>query len=254
MAAPLRAPVVASPVVAGARVWGDRGLAAVDQGDAAAAWLKAALGVEEDVRLVRMPDGAVRACDRAYAPRGSQTAYSDGFPLLLIGEPSLAELNARAAARRAPRAPAPLPMNRFRPNLVVAGDELAPFAEDGWGALALGGGRVALRVVKPCARCKIPTIDQETATPDAGSAAPTTDGDDEGGGPAAAAEPTATLKTFRTGAALALADKSWAIFRKQPDDVFFGENVTFTPSSAGGRIACGDVITAMPRARLLGLF
>ena len=56
MAAQLRAPVVAAPVVAGARVWGDRGLAAVDQGARRRRGSKAALGVEEDVRLVRMPE------------------------------------------------------------------------------------------------------------------------------------------------------------------------------------------------------
>ena len=198
----------------------------------------------------------MRACDRAWhAPRGSQTAYSDGFPLLLIGEPSLAELNsARGGAARAARARAAA-MNRFRPNLVVAGGELAPFAEDGWGALALGGGRVALRRQAVRARCKIPTIDQETATPDAGSAAPTTDGDDEGGGPAAAAEPDRDAQDLSHGRRARARGQELGHLPQAARRRLLRRERHLHASSAGGRIACGDVIDgdaarAPPRALL----
>jgi uncharacterized protein YcbX len=90
------------------RVWDDH-VAAVDQGAAAAAWLEQVLGVP-GARLVRMADGAKRQCSRKYAPRGSLTAFSDGFPLLLASEASLQELNRRLAERGA----APVPMERFR--------------------------------------------------------------------------------------------------------------------------------------------
>ena len=79
-----------------------------------------------------------------------------------------------------------------------------------------------LGVVKPCARCKMPTIDQNTGIPDGHTTSNPTKGeddDDEGGGPAPVAEPTATLRTFRTGAHLGYKKPGWRA------DVFFGQNV-----------------------------
>jgi uncharacterized protein YcbX len=76
--------------------------------------------------------------------------FADGFPLLIISESSLAELNSRL--------PRSLPMNRFRPNVVVADAE--PFAEDTWVTVDLGP--VTVDVVKPCARCAITGVDQAT--------------------------------------------------------------------------------------------
>ncbi len=73
------------------------------------------------------------------------------FPFLLISEESLADLNRRLAD--------PLPMNRFRPNLVVAGVE--PYEEDRWERIEING--IGIRVVKPCARCVVTTTDQVTA-------------------------------------------------------------------------------------------
>ena len=76
--------------------------------------------------------------------------FPPAYPLLLASESSLADLNRRL--------PAPLPMNRFRPNLVVRG---APaWAEDGWKRIRIGA--VELALVKPCPRCAIPSVDQET--------------------------------------------------------------------------------------------
>ena len=127
--------------------------AAVDQGDAAAEWFSAAVGAP--VRLVRMADEERRAVNPDFAVAAAGAAntvgFADGYPLLLISEASLADLNSRLAT--------PLPMNRFRPNIVISG--CAAFAEDTWPRLRLGS--IEFAGVKPCARCQITTIDQATA-------------------------------------------------------------------------------------------
>jgi uncharacterized protein YcbX len=130
-----------------ARVWGDlvEGQTVDDYG-----WFSEFLGVR--CKLVYLPDESVRPVDPAYAEPGDRVSLADGFPFLLISEASLADLNARLEQ--------PLPMNRFRPNLVVRGCE--PFAEDGWRGVRIG--QLTFRVVKPCARCTITTVDQESAT------------------------------------------------------------------------------------------
>lgn len=138
-------------------------------------WFSSYLGHE--VLLAYMPDSVVRPVDAHYAPDGGRASFADGFPFLLVGEASLADLNGRLAA--------PVPMNRFRPNLVVSGS--APFAEDGWRHITIGG--VPMQVVKPCARCVVTTTDQETL---------------ERGH-----EPLRTLATFR----------------RQENKVMFGQNV-----------------------------
>jgi uncharacterized protein YcbX len=123
---------------------------AVDQGEAAAEWLTKFLG--KPVRLVRLADGFVRRVNPKYAATSEdRVSFADGYPLLLISEGSLDDLNARVGT--------PLPMNRFRPNVVVRG--CAPFAEDSWKRIRVG--EVEMAVVKPCARCAITTIDQESA-------------------------------------------------------------------------------------------
>lgn len=129
-------------------VWNDR-CNAYDAGDSAAAWLSGFLGLE--CRLVYFPDEEIRTVDQDYAGQGDRTAFSDGFPLLLISQASLDDLNDRMDEA--------VPMSRFRPNLVVSGCE--PFAEDSWKQLKVGG--LMLRVVKPCSRCIIPSIDIDTA-------------------------------------------------------------------------------------------
>ena len=130
-------------------VWDDE-CRAIDQGDEVGRWFSDFL--ETECRLVRMAGDFVRQVDQRYAPRPTDhVGFSDGFPLLLISEASLAELNSRLAA--------PVPMDRFRPNIVVAGCE--PFAEDRWRSIRIGD--VTLAVVKPCARCKITMVDQKTA-------------------------------------------------------------------------------------------
>lgn len=145
LAIPLEAPGLPRTPV---KVWKDD-VSAEHCGGEASEWLSTFLG--RPVMLVRMPDDTVRQVDLRYASEGERTAFSDGFPFLLIGQASLDDLNRRMAK--------PLPMNRFRPNLVIAGG--LPFEEDGWTRIALGD--VELRVAKPCARCVVTTTDQETA-------------------------------------------------------------------------------------------
>jgi MOSC domain-containing protein len=104
------------------------------------------------VRLVRMPDDAIRTLDPVYAPRPTdQVGFADGYPVLLISEESLADLNARM--------PTPLPMNRFRPHVVVAGWN-APYGEDTWAEVRID--QVQFDVVKACPRCVTTTTDQST--------------------------------------------------------------------------------------------
>jgi uncharacterized protein len=114
-------------------------------------WLTEVLGSTSPCDLVYMPESTVRPVDPAYAPAGMRVSFADGFPFLLISEESLADINARLAR--------PLPMNRFRPNLVIAGSE--PFIEDRLGHFEIGG--IRFQAVKPCARCMVTTTDQETA-------------------------------------------------------------------------------------------
>jgi len=133
------------------QVWGDP-LAVVAPDPRADAWFSDVLG--QECVLAYFPEALVREVDRGYAPRGGRTGFADAFPFLLIGEASLADLNARL--------PAPLPMNRFRPSLVVAGS--TPFAEDEWRSLLIGG--IPMEVVKPCARCVVTTTDQATGRRD----------------------------------------------------------------------------------------
>ena len=118
-------------------------------GEEAAVWFSQFLAT--GCSLVHMGDDVVRRANPLFAPRDTRVSFADGYPILLISEESLADLNSRMAR--------PLPMNRFRPNLVVAGGEA--YAEDEWEKIRIGG--MALRVVKPCFRCVITTTDQVTA-------------------------------------------------------------------------------------------
>ena len=129
------------------QVWRDQCLAR-SAGDPAAAWLSRFL--ERPCRLVYLPESTVRPVDPDYARSGDQVGFSDGFPFLLLSEASLEDLNSRLDT--------PLPMQRFRPNLVVRG--CLPYAEDGWRRIRIG--EIRFRVVKPCSRCAIPTIDTRT--------------------------------------------------------------------------------------------
>ena len=120
------------------------------QGDQAAGWLSEWLG--RAVRLVRFDPRARRLCNPAYAgTSGAHTAFADAYPLLVTSEASLEDLNSRLAI--------PLPMNRFRPNLVLSGIEA--YDEDHIDEIRIG--RSMLKLVKPCTRCRTTTTDQATA-------------------------------------------------------------------------------------------
>lgn len=136
-------------------IWDDHVLAA-DCGDSAAAWFSDAVGAP--CRLVRFRPEVVRPKISPWTGGLPAAArFSDGYPILLIGQSSLDDLNARLA--QAGRAA--LPMNRFRPNIVVEG--IDAFEEDF--VEAFSDGEITLRPVKPCARCPIPSVDQATGIP-----------------------------------------------------------------------------------------
>lgn len=158
-----------------ATVWRDT-VSAIDTGDDAARWLSEFLDVP--LRLVRFDPAAERIASRNWT--GDTTVpvrFADGFPLLVIGRASLDDLNGRLARKGVDA----LPMNRFRPNLVI--DGLDAYEEDFLETLQIetAGARVQLRIVKPCARCPIPTIDQARGAPD----------------PRWPHEPTDTMSTYR---------------------------------------------------------
>ncbi len=124
---------------------------ACGQGSEADTWLTHALG--EPVRLVRAQP-QMRAANAQYAaPTPAPIGFPDGYPVLVCNLASLADLNTRL--------PQPMPMERFRPNVVLEG--LPAWAEDRIAALTVGP--VTLRLVKPCLRCSIPSFDHLTGEP-----------------------------------------------------------------------------------------
>lgn len=176
------------------KVWDDV-VSAFDGGDEAAAWFTQFLGTP--TRLVRFNDAEPRASNPQWT--GNVTAYnrfSDGFPLLLISQASLDDLNSRMDT--------PLPMNRFRPNLVV--DDLPAYGEDV--LQEFGTEQLRLRVVKPCTRCKITTTDQNT-------------------GLVSNTQPLATLMQYRRS--------------KELRGVMFGQNVIVV-RGAGAKLQVGQTL------------
>jgi uncharacterized protein YcbX len=173
-------------------IWG-HDCEALDEGSTVAQWLGQFLGRE--CRLVRFDPAHRRMSEREWTePYEAETQFSDGFALLALSAASLADLNARLAA--------PLPMNRFRPNLVLEG--IDAFDEDR--IEDLSDGDIRLKPVKACTRCKITTTNQDTGC---------FEGD----------EPLRTLKTYRYDAAL--------------KGVCFGQNLIIL-SGAGARLMLGQ--------------
>ena len=148
-------------------IWRDT-VEAGTAGPEAESWITGALGVP--CSLVYQANPASRPVNPAFAAPGDVVSFADGYPLLVTTTASLSDLNARL--------PTPVPMPRFRPNLVI--DGALPWAEDQWHRIRIGA--ALFRVPKPCDRCTIPSIDQETGLrPDP-------------------EEPLRTLKTFRRDA------------------------------------------------------
>ena len=149
-------------------VWNDTVLAA-DMGDAVATWLDAFLAVPgRQFRLVRFAGHSPRLSDPDWTHGVSApNFFSDGFPVLVITQGAIDELNRRLRGQGLD----PVGVQRFRPNIVLSG--LAPHEEDQIGRLVIptGTGAVALDLVKPCARCSIPDINPNTAMAPTGVAA-----------------------------------------------------------------------------------
>ena len=177
----------------GVTIWRDT-LRVPDAGDAAAAWVSRFIG--KPTRLVYVPADRTRPLEAGYGHEDDRVAFADGYPLLLIGQGSLDDLSAKVGR--------PMEMLRFRPNLVIEG---APaFAEDGWKRVKIGD--VEFRVVKPCSRCIMTTIDPATAQRSADR------------------EPMATLKTYRL----------------QEGGLMFGQNLV---SDQAGHLEVGMPVTVV---------
>lgn len=192
-----RAPDPAAPLRA-VSVWKSEGLLAEDCGDAVAEWLADFLGTS--CRLVRIGAKFRRPVSTPeVAGPGDLVSFADGFPFLVLSEATLADLNDRLVAQGGEA----LPMDRFRPNLVVAGAEA--FAEDTWTRFRIG--TVTFRAGGPCTRCAVTTTDQKTAL--------------------RGREPLRTLATYRRSAA-------------DPTDVNFGQNLIH--ETKAGRLGVGDPV------------
>jgi uncharacterized protein YcbX len=182
-------------------VWKTDGLLAEDCGDAPAAWLSDVLRVK--CRLVRVGEKFLRP---VLAPNiagpGDVVGFADAFPFLVISETSLADLNDRLAAQGEEA----VPMNRFRPNLVIAGCEA--FAEDNWPRLRIG--EIAFHAGGSCTRCIMTTTDQLTG---------------ERG-----KEPLRTLATYRRDA-------------RDPTEINFGQNLIHETKT--GTLRVGDAVTLL---------
>lgn len=174
-------------------IWRDT-LRVPDAGAAAAAWVSDFVG--KPTRLVQVPLERARATEAGYGKDDDQVAFADGFPLLLIGQASLEDLSQRVGR--------PLEMLRFRPNLVIEGS--SAYAEDGWKRVRIGD--IEFRLVKPCARCILTTIDPQT------------------GERSADREPLATLQQYRA----------------QEDGAMFGQNLV---NDSNGRLEVGMPVTVL---------
>jgi len=140
------------PATMKVRVWNDT-LAAYDCGETAAAWFSNVLGTP--CRLARFHSDAQRHADPRWTNGESASMlFADGFPLLIISQASLDDLNQKLMAQGR----AALPMDRFRPNIVI--DDSDAFEEDHAGLIRIG--QASIRPSKPCPRCTIPSIDQAT--------------------------------------------------------------------------------------------
>jgi uncharacterized protein len=161
-------------------------------------WFSEMLSVR--CKIVFMPEDSRRPVDRTYAKHEEITSFSDAFPFLLIGQSSLDDLNKKLET--------PVPINRFRPNIVFTGG--APYEEDFMKAFKIGD--VNFYGVKPCARCPIPTVNQENAFK--------------------TKEPINTL----------------AKYRSQNNKVFFGQNLLHMGQ---GTIHVGDEITVTEKSSVV---
>ncbi|UQA96733.1 MOSC domain-containing protein [Streptomyces halobius] len=153
---PLTVEVPAPGETVPVEVWRDK-VEAVPADRAAAEWFGAYLGVEAELVHLDAPERR-RPVDPVYSRPDDTVSFADGFPLLLTTTSSLDALNS-LIAQGDHADEGPLPMNRFRPNVVV--DGTAPWEEDEWRTVRIG--EVVFEVAKPCSRCVVTTTDQRTA-------------------------------------------------------------------------------------------
>jgi uncharacterized protein YcbX len=151
-----RTPDPVSPTVR-VRVWKSEGLEAEDCGAEPAEWLSRVIGTR--CRLVRIGAGFRRPVRPSAARPGDLVAFADAFPFLAVTRASLDDLNARIVEQGG----SPVPMDRFRPNIVV--DGCTAFAEDAWKRVRVG--QAVFRIAGPCARCVVTTTDQVTGAREA---------------------------------------------------------------------------------------
>lgn len=143
---PIHTSVSGPPVLA--RVWEDA-VTVYEVPGHYSAWFSERLGLA--CRLVFFPEENERPVDERYRVGDDQVSLADAYPILLIGQSSLDDLNKRLQE--------PVPMNRFRPNFVFTGG--MAYEEDGWRNFTINKKRFV--GVKPCSRCVLTTVDQETA-------------------------------------------------------------------------------------------
>lgn len=182
-------------------------------------WFSDVLG--RNCQLVLMPDTSERHVSQAFDRGEDIVSFADGYPLLLIGEGSLAEVNERLHDRYKDEEygeKLPLPMNRFRPNLVVQGSD--PFEEDRWSKIRVG--EAIFWVVKPCARCVMTTVDQAR-------------GEFDG------KEPLKTVASFRM--AKDVFPGKFEELGQTANAVLFGENLI--PENPGTTVSVGDEVEVL---------
>ena len=193
-------------------VWGDDCQAFVYDNDICN-WFNQYLGTN-DLRLVKMADDCVRLTNPDYAPNG-ETGFSDGYPFLLASQESLDDLNKRLKK--------PVSILNFRPNIVVNGSR-KPWYEDTWEQIAFNN-FVIMRVVKPCDRCQVPTIDLITGDKDP--------------------HVNVIMKSFRTGKDCGFTNEKWR------GSLFFGQNVDHYSwgHNVGKVISVGDEVKVLSTKR-----
>lgn len=182
-------------------------------------WFSDALGRE--VYLVYMPESSRRPINKLFDRGDDIVSFADGYPVLLAGYGSLEELNRRiadTAARYGDAFARQIPMQRFRPNLVIGDCEA--FLEDRWKTIKVGD--AIFRVTKPCTRCVVTTIDPER-------------GEFDG------VEPLRTLSQFRKARDV-MPDRVES-FGLDPNSVLFGVNLV--PENPGAKLEVGDRVEAI---------